>query len=172
MSVPPVPKTVAAGAALALCAVLFGFVLGGVFGGAEDAVKKRLDASGSAALETVYKGDVAAKDAVVKKSFDYLVRAHLHGGAIGAAALASIGALALFTRLDLIARLSALSFGAGAMIYSFFWLLAGFKAPGLGGTGAAKEALQFVAIPGAGLALLGAAGTLFSVVKDALLGRR
>lgn len=167
MSVPirPVPRTIAAGACLSLLAILFGFVLGGAFGAVESSIKKRLDDSGAAVLDSVYKGDVAAKDAVVKKSWEYLKRAHLHGGAIGTAALASTAALMLLCRLGMAAQLSALAFGAGALLYSLFWLMAGLMAPGMGSTGAAKEALSFVAIPGAGLSILGACGTLFSVAR-------
>lgn len=164
-----VPKTVAAGACLSLLAIIFGFVIGGAFGAAEGAIKKRLENSGNAVLETVYKGDAAAKDAVVKKSWQYLIRAHLHGGAIGTAALASIGALILLCPLGPVAQASALAFGAGALLYASFWMIAGFMAPGMGSTGAAKEYLSFIAIPGAGLCLLGACGTLFCVAKARLL---
>lgn len=164
-----VPRTVAAGACLSLLAVIFGFGVGGAFGAAEDAIKARLDGSGTAVLESVYKGDSAAKDAVVKKSWQYLIRAHLHAGAIGTASLASIATLVLLCPLGPAAQASALAFGAGALLYSSFWMAAGFLAPGMGGTGAAKEALSFIAIPGAGLCILGACGTLFSVVKARLL---
>lgn len=167
-----VPRTVAAGACLSLLAIISGFVIGGAFGAAEDAIKKRLENSGAAALETVYKGDAAAKDAVVKKSWQYLIRAHLHAGAIGTASLAAIATMILLCPLGLVAQASALAFGAGALLYSGFWMLAGFAAPGLGSTGAAKESLSFIAIPGAGLCLLGAFGTLFSVAKSALVRPR
>jgi len=132
-----VPKSIAAGACLSLLAILLGFSLGGAFGAVEAPIKKHLDDSGSAVLESVYKGDAAAKDAVVKKSWEYLKRAHMHGGAIG----------------------------TGALLYSLFWLWAGLKAPGIGSTGAAKESLSFIAIPGAGLSILGLCGTIISVVK-------
>lgn len=168
---PAIPAPVAAGACLALTAVLFGFLIGGAFGGFESAVKGRLARSGAAALETVYKGDAAAKDAVVKKSWEYLQRAHLHGGGIGTAALAGILALVLLTPLGKVEQASALAFGAGALIYSVFWLLAGLSAPGAGSTGAAKEALKFLAVPGAGLSLLGACGTLCSVARSTLARR-
>jgi hypothetical protein len=161
----PVPKSIAAGLCLSLLAVLFGFVLGGVFGAAESSIKKHLDDSGTAVLQSVYQGDVAAKDAVVKKSWDYLKRAHLHGGAIGAAAIGSILALILLCRLGMLAKLSALAFGSGAFIYSLFWLFAGLAAPGLGSTSVAKETLSFIAIPGAGLCILGLCGTIVSVVR-------
>ena len=161
----PVPNSIAAGACLSLLAILFGFVLGGAFGAIESSIKKRLDDSGAAVLQSVYKGNVAAKDAVVKKSWEYLQRAHLHGGAIGTAAIASITTIILLCRLGLVAQLSALSFGSGALLYSLFWLLAGLTAPGIGSISVAKESLSFIAIPGAGLSILGLCGTIFSVVK-------
>ncbi len=80
----------APGLILALFAILFGFLLGGAFGAAETSIKEHLDASGSAVLSSVYHGDTQKKDAVVKKSWQYMKRAHLHGGVIGAAVLASI----------------------------------------------------------------------------------
>lgn len=164
-----VPKPVAAGACLALASILFGFVLGGAFGAVEGPILRHLDDSGTAVLETVYKGDVAAKDAVVRKSWSYLKRAHLHGGAIGTAALASILALVLLCPLGKPAQSSAVAFGAGALLYSLFWLTAGFMAPGLGSTDAAKETLSFMAIPGAGLSILGVCGTIVCVVKSCFL---
>ncbi len=161
-----VPRPMAVGAILALIAVLFGFILGGGFGLAEDTIKGKLQASGEAALAVAYQGDTVARDAVVSKSWDYLKRAHMHGGGIGASALATIAILILLARSSSLASWSALSFGAGALLYSAFWLWAGLIAPGLGSTGAAKESLQFIAIPGAGLALLGVLGSLVSVASS------
>ncbi|MDX6769618.1 MAG: hypothetical protein SF051_08810 [Elusimicrobiota bacterium] len=163
----PLPRAHAAGLLLALTAVLFGFALGGAFGAAEAPIKKRLADSGDAVVATVYNGDAVAKDAVVKKSWEYLQRAHLHGGAIGTAAAVAILALLLLCPPRPVEKASAVAFGAGALLYSLFWLLAGFKAPGMGSTGAAKEALSFIAIPGAGLCLLGLLGTIVSVAKAA-----
>jgi hypothetical protein len=150
-------KPVAAGLILALSAILLGFGLGGAFGAVESSIKGRLDAS--------YAGDPASKEAVVKKSWEYLQRAHLHGGAIGTAALSSITLLIVLGRSGLVAQWSSAAFGAGALIYSLFWLFAGLKAPGLGSTGAAKEALKFMAVPGAGLCMAGLLGTIASVVS-------
>ena len=160
-----VPGSIAVGVSLSLLAILFGFVLGGVFGSLESSVKQHLDDSGTAVLESVYNGDVATKDAVVAKSWEYLKRAHLHGGSIGTAALGAILAMILLCPPGQIARLSAVALGAGALIYSLFWLFAGLSAPGLGSTSVAKESLSFVAIPGAGLCVLGLCGTIFVVVK-------
>ena len=113
-----IPRAMLAGACLSLLAMMLGFILGGIFGAAEDSVMRHLDDSGTAVLQSVYQGDSAAKDAVVDKSWEYLTRAHLHGGAIGSAALGSILALILLCRPGLLAKLSALAFGTGALLLS------------------------------------------------------
>jgi len=153
------------GAVLALLAILLGFGMGGTFGAAEDSIKGRLASSGEAVTDTVYGGDTAKRDAVVSKSWSYMKRAHLHSGAIGAAALAAIAILALMGSGGTTDRLASIAFGAGAILYGLFWLFAALAAPGLGSTGAAKESLGFLAIPGAGFCILGAGGTLYSVVR-------
>jgi hypothetical protein len=104
----------------------------------------------------------------VAKSWSYLKRTHLHGGAIGTAALAAIAFLGLIGGVGTLERISSLAFGGGALLYAVFWLIAGFMAPGLGSTTEAKEALSFLAIPGAGLCLLGIAGTLLSTVRRSM----
>ena len=73
-----VPKPVVVGACLALLTMLLGFLLGVSFGAKESSIMAHLDKSGTAALQSVYNGDNAAKDMVVKKSWVYLKRAHLH----------------------------------------------------------------------------------------------
>lgn len=166
MSVRPVPVAMRAGILLSLTAILLGFVLGGAFGGIEPTIKGRLAASADAVMTTAYGGDVVARDAVLAKSWTYLQRAHLHGGSIGTAALAAIAILLLTTRVGRIAQFSAVAFGAGALIYATFWLVTGFSAPGMGSTGAAKKAFEWIAIPGAGLAILGAVGTMIAVWRD------
>ena len=75
--------------------------------------------------------------------------------------------LALLGPPDRLARASGLRFGAGALAYAAFWLLAGLWAPGLGGTGAAKQALAWLAIPGSGACVLGLAGTAVCFMKHA-----
>lgn len=164
-----VPRSISVGVLLSLLTVLFGFSLGSAFGAVESLIKKHLDDSGTAVLQSVYEGDVAAKDAVVKKSWEYLHRAHLHGGAIGTASLASILTLILLCRIGRVAKLSALAFGSGALIYSVFWCIAGLAAPGLGSTTVAKESLSFIAIPGSGLCILGLCGTILSVLRTCFL---
>lgn len=161
-------KALAPGVILALMSILLGFLLGGTFGAAEDAVKTQLRSSADSVFETVYHGDERARDAVIGRSWSYLKRAHLHGGGIGAAALASVVLLALLGPPGLLQKISAGAFGAGALLYSIFWLAAGFTAPAVGDPDAAKEALGFIAIPGAGLCLIGLCGTLYSALRQFL----
>lgn len=166
------PRPLAVAFLLALVGIAFGFVLGGVFGLFEDAIKDRLGSSAEAAVDSAYGGDRAAAEAVAKKSWTYLKRAHLHGGGIGAAGVAAIAVLALFCRRDGLARFSALALGAGAVLYPLFWMLAGWRAPALGGTDAAKASLDWLAMPSAAMLLVGILGTIACVSRDALRGDR
>ncbi|MDX9715731.1 MAG: hypothetical protein RBT37_09965 [Dissulfurispiraceae bacterium] len=159
-----VPKSVVAGAVFALLAVMFGFVLGGLFGTMEHKLKDSLSDSGRAVLETVYQNDVQRMDAVVKKSWSYMIRAHIHGGVLGAVALGSISIMILITNLGIAARLSSLALGIGSLAYSVMWLCAGLRAPELGSTGVAKQSVEALAIVGAGLCILGLLGTFLTVV--------
>ena len=59
----------------------------------------------------------------------------------------------------------------GALGYSVFWLLAGLRAPGLGGTGPAKESLAWLAFPSAGLLLLGVVALIVLVVRQLFLAQ-
>lgn len=157
------------GVTLALLALLFGFGLGGVFGAAEDDLKAHLKGSAQAVLATAYEGDAAKADAVAKKSWSYLKRAHMHGGGMGAAALALILLLAALPSCRKLRKATAILLGAGALLYPVFWLLAGFNAPGLGSTGAAKEGLKILAVPSSGAFLLGTLGTFALFVRAAFL---
>ncbi|HET9603842.1 MAG TPA: hypothetical protein VFO96_06090 [Gemmatimonadales bacterium] len=153
---------------LATLTVFLGFALGGLFGLNEDAIKSRLSARAAAVEATVYRGDAAAADAVLAKSWTYMQRAHLHAGATGTAAVALIGMLVLVGVAPRSIRVTGILLGLGALGYSLFWLWAGFRAPALGGTGAAKESLRWLAMPSAGAILL---GTLCTLVLTALAAR-
>jgi hypothetical protein len=148
---------------LALLTVLLGFALGGIFGLNEDAIKSRLEARAAAVEATVYKGDTTAAGPVLAKSWTYMQRAHLHAGAMGTAAVALIGTLVLIGTAPRAIRVTGLLLGIGSLGYSVFWLWAGFRAPGLGGTGAAKESLRWLAMPSAAAVLLGTLCTLVLV---------
>ncbi|MFT5622842.1 MAG: hypothetical protein ACI9FZ_000769 [Bacteroidia bacterium] len=138
------------GLLLALLTILFGQGMGIVFGLNEDSIKSRLKGDAANVLETVYRGDTMASQAVVDKSWSYMKRAHLHAGGMGTTAIALVVVLCLFGASPRAIALISLALGAGGLGYSAFWMWAGFRAPGLGSTGFAKESLAWLAMPSAG----------------------
>jgi hypothetical protein len=148
------------GVVFALAALLYGFGLGIVFGVAEDAIKEHLKAGAEAALATAYDGDAAKAKKVCDKSWVYFKRAHLHANGLGTSALALILLLSLLPAAARLRAFAAAASGIGALGYALFWMLAGLRAPGLGSTGAAKESLTWLAMPTAGLCLIGLLLTL------------
>ena len=159
------------GLLLAVVAVLFGFAMGGIFGLNEDLIKGRLAASAAAVTATVYHGDPAAAAPVIAKSWDYMQRAHLHGGAIGTAAIGMIVVLLLIGTAPRTMRILSVALGAGALGYSVFWMWAGFLAPGLGSTGAAKESLRWLAMPSSGAVMLATAAVAGLCIRAMVRGR-
>lgn len=159
------------GLAVAVFAVLFGFAMGGIFGLNEDVIKDRLAASAAAVTATVYQGDATAAEPVIAKSWDYMQRAHLHGGAIGTAAIGLIVVMLLIGTSPRATRVLSLALGLGALGYSVFWMWAGFIAPGLGSTGAAKESLRWLAMPSSGAVMLATAAVAVLCVRAAIRGR-
>jgi hypothetical protein len=159
-----------------LCAVgtlLFGYGMGVVFGLNEDLIKSRLSDAAVAVSATVYHGDQAAVKSVLDKSWVYMQRAHLHAGGLGASAL-GLTLLVVLLQTSLLVvllqtslwrtRLISLGLGAGGLGYSIFWLLAGFRAPSLGSTGAAKESLAWLAIPASGSVVIATVAVAVLVV--------
>ncbi len=153
-------RTASLGLVLAALTILFGQGMGIVFGLNEDSIKSRLKASAAAARDTVYKGDDAAIKAVLDKSWVYMQRAHLHAGGMGTTALALIVLLGLLGTSRLVTTAIGLGLGAGGFGYSVFWMWAGFRAPGLGSTGLAKESLKWLAMPSSGAFVLATIGVL------------
>lgn len=159
------------GLVLAVFTVLFGFAMGGIFGLNEDLIKDRLAVSAAAVTATVYHGDAAAAEPVIAKSWDYMQRAHLHGGAIGTAAIGMIVVLFLIGTTPRNLQALGIALGAGALGYSVFWMWAGFLAPGLGSTAAAKESLRWLAMPSAGAVMLATAAVAFLCIRAVARGR-
>ena len=152
------------GIVLSLLTIAFGFGFGGAFGAAEDALKDHLKGKAQPVLSTVYKGDEAEMKKVLDKSWTYFKRAHLHANGLGIIALGLIF-LASFLSFDTRIKVVAGWFlGLGAFNYSYFWMLAGLRAPVLGSTGAAKESLKWLAVPSAGMLIIGLAIILFFTV--------
>lgn len=160
-------RTTRWGLLLALLTILFGFGFGGAFGAFEGPLKDGLSARAEAVRDTVYGGDEAKMKSVVDKSWAYYKRAHLHGGAIGAVALGAILLLAALQRVPPhVRRGVSLALGAGGLGYAMFWMLAARRAPTLGGTDPAKESLSWLALPSAGLLLLGLVAIIALLVRE------
>ena len=158
-------RPVVPGLFFAVLTLLFGFGMGVVFGLNEDAIKSRLSASAESVMATAYNNDAAAAKAVTDKSWAYMQRAHLHAGSLGVVAIAvSIMLLHIGTGRRVATALSV-ALGAGAFGYSFFWAWAGFRAPGLGSTGLAKESLAWLAIPSSGAVVAATVITLVLVAR-------
>jgi hypothetical protein len=157
------------GLSLALLTVLFGQAIGIAFGAAEDAMKARLRDDAAAVTATLYKGDPALAKPVVDKAWVYVQRAHLHAGAMGTTALVLIVLLAALDAPRGPTRLVAWALGAGGLAYSVYWLWAGFLAPGLGSTGAAKARLAWLALPSSGAYVVATAAALALLIAT---GRR
>lgn len=156
------------GLVLSVLSVFLGFCLGGFFGFREDAMKARMQASAEAVRETAYQGDEAAIKKTLEKSWVYVQRAHLHLGAIGTAALVQCLLLGFLDIRTWLKRTASIMLGAGAIGYGTFWLLAAFRAPGLGGTGAAKASLQWLAQPSAAFCVIGTALVLGALLRSFL----
>jgi hypothetical protein len=159
------------GIALALLTLLYGFSLGGAFGAFEDNIKGTLEASAEQVRTTVYQGDEAAMKKITNKSWTYMKRAHLHANGLGTAALALIFVLVGTRSSVLVSRVVSAALGVGALGYASFWMFAALRAPALGSTHDAKEALGWLAIPSAGLCILGLVAVLVLFVRDHFLDR-
>lgn len=152
------------GLVLAIATILYGFLLGGLFGANEDAIFDFLKSQAQPVLDSVYKGDASKVETVIGKSWTYFKRAHMHAGAIGTSSLVLITLLAFMNIKEIIKTVNSLCLGLGSIGYSLYWLLAGIKAPSLGGTGLAKESLSWLAIPSAGFLILGTASVLLLTI--------
>lgn len=159
------------GLLLTVLTLLFGQGLGVAFGLNEDALKSRIKSDAAAVRETAYRGDDAAMKAVTDKSWAYLQRAHLHAGSMGTTALGLIILVCLLGISRQVAMGLSLALGTGGLGYSIYWLWAGFRAPGLGSTGAAKESLAWLAVPSSGIFVL-ATVVVLVVLAGSLLARR
>lgn len=158
------------GLLFSILTILFGQGMGIVFGLNEDGIKGRLNDSAQVVRDTVYKSDDAAIKTVLDKSWSYMKRAHLHAGGMGTTALALIVLLCLLGASGRVTSVIGIALGAGGFGYSVFWMWAGFRAPALGSTGAAKESLKWLAMPSSGAYVLATIAVL--VVTMTLLMRR
>ena len=156
-------KYIRYGVILALLSVLYGGLLGLGFGCCEDSFKKSFKDDAAAVLEEKYNNDQGKAGKMVKKSWVYMKRAHLHSLTMGVISIVlSLVAASLAFSPKLQTGISLLS-GFGAVGYGLFWLLAGFLAPGMGSTAMAKETVGLLAQVST-LSFMIAAISLFCVV--------
>ncbi len=161
------------GLTMAVLSILLGFGLGGAMGGFEDGFKDYLKSKAETVKDSVYHGKTSSMKKVTKKSWSYIKRAHMHGGGIGAAALALILLLGYFDHVKPLLRgLTASALGAGALGYSSYWLCTALAAPSMGGIGLAKDSLEWLAVSSAGLALAGLATSLGLLIWEIYIPRR
>ncbi len=159
------------GLLFSILTILFGQGMGIAFGLNEDLIKDRLKADAVEVQETKYNNDKAAIKAVTDKSWSYMKRAHLHAGGMGTTAVALIIVLCLIGASRKVTMVSSLLLGVGGLGYSIFWMWAGFRAPGLGSTGAAKESLEWLAMPTSGGFVVASVAVFVLVFAWMLKGR-
>lgn len=158
----------------AVLTILYGQLMGMGFGINEVGIKAGLKTSAGEVIDTVYQGDKALALAVGNKSWTYMKRAHLHAGGMGTTAVALIIMMCLYGKSRRLISVASKALGVGGLGYSVAWMWAGFRAPALGSTGLAKESLEWLAVPSAGLFILGslaAFGVLIVEIVTAYRGR-
>lgn len=160
------------GITLALIAILFGGTLGLSFGCCEHDIKDLLKSRSDAVLAQKYNGDTAAADKVVSKSWIYFKRAHFHSQTMGVISIV-FSLIVAFLRLNPRFQLgvSILS-GLGSLGYGIFWLIAGFLAPAMGSTGAAKETVALIAQASGGAFFVAGAGVFTLLVYTMFLQKK
>jgi len=154
------------GLLFALITIVYGFGLGGTFGAIEENIKGHLKNSAKEVLTSVYDGDEAQMKKVTDKSWIYFKRAHLHANGLGTASVILIILVSFLPISNKIKGINAIFLGVGSLGYSFFWMLAGLKAPAMGSTGLAKESLTWLALPSSGLCIIGLIMIVALVIKS------
>lgn len=147
-------KNVKYGILIAMIAILFGGALGISFGGWESEIKGFLKSEAHAVSQEKYSVNEIEK--VLKKSWVYIKRAHLHSQTMGVIAITFCLLAAFFKFPVSIQWTVSLLSGIGSLGYGIFWLLAGLLAPSMGGTHQAKEAVGLIAqVSGASFMIAG-----------------
>ena len=155
------------GLVLTLITLVYGFGLGAAFGAFEESIKGSILTDAEAVLPTNYGGDEAKMEATIGKSWTYWKRAHLHANGLGATGLGLILLLSFLGGSVRFRAITAFLIGLGSLGYAMYWMFAGMRAPGMGSTGAAKDSLEWLAVPSSGMAMIGLVCTLGLTVKCA-----
>ncbi len=158
------------GLALCVATILFSFVLGAWMGANEGFFKNDFKQTVKVNAEKVYGNDKAKMARAEERAWTYTKRAHMHAagvGPIGLVLLAPLPFLAISARLQ---GMIALGYGLGAFGYPLGWLIAGYRIPALGTTGAAKASIAWLAEPAVGLLVVSTAIIFGLFVRWALRG--
>ena len=158
------------GILLSVITLTFGLTMGALLAGLEDNFREHLKAKAEKVLDTRYEGNTQQMERTANRSLGYVRRAHFHGAGLGIATMGLIFVLMLLSADNRIKKITAICLGFGALGYSTFWLFAGLRAPGMGGTELAVESLNWFAIPMAGLCILGAVTVLGLLISTLFFG--
>ncbi|MDU2063565.1 MAG: hypothetical protein E6713_01895 [Sporomusaceae bacterium] len=158
-------KSVRWGSLLAILTILFGFSIGVIMGGAEEAIKHYWKELAQPGLATLYQNDPQKITALVDRCWRMLLRAHLHGAAIGTAMLILNFVLACLNVGEQMKKWASLALGLGGLGYACSWLLVAFQAPVVGSIPAAKATIHLLAAPSIALMFFGVAVVLVFGVK-------
>jgi len=157
--------TMKIGVLLALLTLLLGFGLGAVFGLAEDALKESFMATAKVTLADSATDLEQEARSLTGRAWTYMKRSHLHANGLGTSVLAMILLMTFLPAGDTLKKVTSSLLGIGALGYSTFWLLAALRTPALGSTSAAKESLNWLAMPSSAFCLVGLVLVIWMVVS-------
>ena len=158
------------GLAFCVATILFSFVLGAWMGANEGFFKNDFKQTVKANAQTVFGNDKAKMDRAEERAWTYTKRAHMHAAGLGPIGLVLLAPLPFLSISGRFQSLIALAYGLGAFCYPLGWLIAGYRIPVLGTTGAAKNSIAWLAEPAVGLLVLSTAVIFGLFVRWALQG--
>lgn len=156
------------GLVLCIVTILFSFVLGGWMGADENFFKGNFKQTIKVNAVSVYANDKAKMDRAEERAWTYVKRSHMHAAGLGPIGLALLAPLPFLAKSSTIKSLIAIGYGLGGLGYSLSWLIAGYRIPVLGTTGAAKATIAWLAGPSIALLVLSAIAILILYIRWAM----
>jgi hypothetical protein len=145
------------GLVLCVATILFSFVMGAWMGADEGFFKNDFKQTVKANAVKVFGNDKAKMDRAEERAWTYTKRSHMHAAGVGPIGLVLLAPLPFLNVSARMQSLIALGYGLGSFCYPLTWLIAGYRIPVLGTTGAAKASIAWLAEPAVGLLLLSTA---------------
>lgn len=142
------------GLALCVATILFSFSMGAWMGADEGFFKNDFKQTVKANATKVYGNDKAKMDRAEERAWTYTKRAHMHAAGVGPIGLVLLAFLPILNISARFQSVIAWGYGLGAFFYPITWLIAGYRIPPLGSTGAAKASIAWLAEPAVGLLVL------------------